>query len=69
VNLAYIKQFNRSILLRSCFLRARQGAHLIWAEPEAFDAKSYAIYILTDGTIMEKRELLFNLKRKNCLAK
>ena len=33
-------------------------------EPEAFDAKSYAIYILTDGTIMEKRELLFNLKSR-----
>ena len=39
-------------------------SHLIWAEPEAFDAKSYAIYILTDGTIMEKRELLFNLKSR-----
>ncbi len=34
------------------------------AEPETFDAKSYAIYILTEGTITEKRELLSNLKSR-----
>ncbi len=34
------------------------------AEPETFDAKSYAVYILMEGTITEKRELLSNLKSK-----
>jgi DNA invertase Pin-like site-specific DNA recombinase len=33
-------------------------------EPEMFDAKSYAVYILTEGTITEKRELLSNLKSR-----
>ncbi|KKT82702.1 MAG: Recombinase [Candidatus Yanofskybacteria bacterium GW2011_GWA2_44_9] len=31
---------------------------------EIFDAKAYAIYILTEGAITEKRELLSNLKSK-----
>jgi len=34
------------------------------AELETFDAKSYAVYILTEGTITEKRELLSNLKSR-----
>jgi DNA invertase Pin-like site-specific DNA recombinase len=34
------------------------------AEPEIFDAKSYAVYILTEGSITEKRELLSNLKSR-----
>ena len=33
-------------------------------ESEIFDAKSYAVYILTEGTITEKRELLSNLKSR-----
>ncbi len=33
-------------------------------EPEEFDAKAYAIYLLTEGTIGEKRELLSNLKSR-----
>ena len=33
-------------------------------EPEIFDAKSYSVYILTEGAITEKRELLSNLKSK-----
>jgi site-specific DNA recombinase len=33
-------------------------------EPDAFDAKAYAKYILTEGTITEKRELLSNLKSR-----
>jgi hypothetical protein len=33
-------------------------------EPDAFNAKAYAKYILTEGTITEKRELLSNLKSK-----
>jgi len=31
---------------------------------EIFDAKAYAVYLLTDGSITEKRELLSNLKSK-----
>jgi site-specific DNA recombinase len=31
---------------------------------EEFDAKSYAIYLLSEGTITEKRELLSNLKSR-----
>jgi len=31
---------------------------------EEFDAKAYAIYLLTEGTIPEKRELLSNLKSR-----
>lgn len=34
------------------------------SEPETFDAKSYAIYLLTEGSITEKRELLSNLKSR-----
>lgn len=34
------------------------------SEPETFDAKSYAIYLLTEGSLTEKRELLSNLKSK-----
>ena len=33
-------------------------------EPEEFDAKSYAVYLLTEGSITEKRELLSNLKSR-----
>jgi hypothetical protein len=33
-------------------------------EPNEFDAKSYAVYLLTEGSITEKRELLSNLKSK-----
>ena len=33
-------------------------------ELEIFNAKSYAVYILTEGAITEKRELLSNLKSK-----
>jgi hypothetical protein len=33
-------------------------------EDEEFDAKSYAIYLLTEGSIAEKRELLSNLKSR-----
>ena len=33
-------------------------------EPDAFNAKTYAKYVLTEGTITEKRELLSNLKSK-----
>mgnify|MGYP001605520261 CR=1 FL=1 len=32
--------------------------------PEEFDAKAYAIYLLTEGSIIEKRELLSNLKSR-----
>jgi hypothetical protein len=31
---------------------------------EVFDARAYAVYILGEGTITEKRELLSNLKSK-----
>ncbi len=34
------------------------------AEPEIFDAKVYAVYVLTEGTIIEKRELLSNLRSR-----
>ncbi len=34
------------------------------SEPDAFNAKSYAVYILTEGTIVEKRELLSNLRSR-----
>ena len=34
------------------------------AEGEEFDAKSYAVYLLTEGSIIEKRELLSNLKSR-----
>jgi site-specific DNA recombinase len=34
------------------------------AENEEFDAKSYAVYLLTEGSIIEKRELLSNLKSR-----
>jgi len=34
------------------------------SEPEEFDAKSYAVYLLTEGSITEKRELLSNLKSR-----
>jgi len=33
-------------------------------EPDEFDAKSYAVYLLTEGSITEKRELLSNLKSR-----
>ena len=33
-------------------------------EDEEFDAKAYAIYLLTEGSITEKRELLSNLKSR-----
>jgi len=33
-------------------------------EAEEFDTKSYAVYLLTEGTITEKRELLSNLKSR-----
>jgi hypothetical protein len=33
-------------------------------EDDEFDAKSYAIYLLTEGSITEKRELLSNLKSR-----
>ena len=33
-------------------------------EPDAFDVNTYATYILTEGTIIEKRELLSNLKSR-----
>jgi DNA invertase Pin-like site-specific DNA recombinase len=33
-------------------------------DDEEFDAKSYAIYLLTEGSIAEKRELLSNLKSR-----
>lgn len=33
-------------------------------ENDEFDAKSYAIYLLTEGSITEKRELLSNLKSR-----
>ncbi len=33
-------------------------------EPEIFDAKTYAIYVPTEDTITEKRELLSNLKSR-----
>jgi len=31
---------------------------------DEFDAKAYAIYLLTEGSITEKRELLSNLKSR-----
>ncbi len=31
---------------------------------DEFDAKGYAIYLLTEGSITEKRELLSNLKSR-----
>jgi hypothetical protein len=34
------------------------------AEPEEFDAKSYAIYLLTEGSITEKRQVLGNLRSR-----
>jgi hypothetical protein len=33
-------------------------------EVEVFDARAYAVYILGEGTITEKRELLSNLESK-----
>jgi site-specific DNA recombinase len=33
-------------------------------EDDEFDAKSYAVYLLTEGSITEKRELLSNLKSR-----
>lgn len=34
------------------------------AEPDDFDLKSYAIYLLTEGSVTEKRELLGNLRSR-----
>jgi site-specific DNA recombinase len=34
------------------------------SETDEFDAKSYAIYLLTEGSLQEKREVLSNLKSK-----
>jgi hypothetical protein len=31
---------------------------------EAFDMKAYAVYLLTEGSMAEKRELLANLKSR-----
>jgi len=33
-------------------------------EPEEFDVKAYAVYLLTEGSINEKRDLLANLKSR-----
>lgn len=37
-------------------------------EAEEFNAKAYATYLLTEGSIAEKRELLSNLKSRLSLA-
>jgi len=33
-------------------------------EPDAFEIKTYAKYLLTEGTLVEKRELLANLRSR-----
>jgi site-specific DNA recombinase len=38
-------------------------------EPDEFDTKSYAIYLLTEGSAIEKRELLGNLRSRLVLTK
>ncbi len=39
-------------------------SQLVGTADKAFDMKAYAIYLLTEGSMAEKRELLANLKSK-----
>ncbi|KKR47175.1 MAG: Recombinase [Parcubacteria group bacterium GW2011_GWA2_40_8] len=57
-------KFKEEITRYNKFRRIALGKNKEHIEPEEFDAKSYAIYLLTEGTISEKRELLANLRSR-----
>jgi len=57
-------KFKDEISRYNKFRRIALGKNREKSEPEEFDAKAYAVYLLTEGTITEKRELLSNLKSR-----
>jgi site-specific DNA recombinase len=58
------QKFKDEITRYNKFRRIALGKGKEKSEPEEFDAKAYAIYLLTEGSITEKRELLSNLKSR-----
>lgn len=58
------QKFKEEITRYNKFRRIALGKGREKSEGDEFDAKAYAIYLLTEGTITEKRELLSNLKSK-----
>ncbi|MCL5733068.1 MAG: recombinase family protein [Patescibacteria group bacterium] len=65
INELGIKQkFKDEITRYNKFRRIALGKSREKSEIEEFDVKAYAIYLLTEGTITEKRELLSNLKSR-----
>ncbi|TSD07518.1 MAG: hypothetical protein Greene07144_860, partial [Parcubacteria group bacterium Greene0714_4] len=56
-----LKHFQYNIF---AFRNSQLGKGKEKSEVEEFDAKAYAIYLLTEGSIIEKRELLSNLKSR-----
>jgi hypothetical protein len=58
------QKFKDEISRYNKFRRIALGKSREKSDPEEFDAKSYAVYLLTEGSIAEKRELLSNLKSR-----
>ncbi len=58
------QKFKDEIARYNKFRRIALGKNREKTEPETFDAKAYAVYLLTEGAITEKRELLSNLRSR-----
>ena len=58
------QKFKDEIARYNQFRRIALGKSREKSEQRKFDAKAYAVYLLTEGTITEKRELLSNLKSR-----
>jgi DNA invertase Pin-like site-specific DNA recombinase len=58
------QKFKDEISRYNKFRKIALGKKREKSDPEEFDAKSYAVYLLTEGSIAEKRELLSNLKSR-----
>ncbi len=58
------QKFKDEITRHNKFRRIALGKGREKSEPEEFDAKAYAVYLLIEGPITEKRELLSNLKSR-----
>jgi DNA invertase Pin-like site-specific DNA recombinase len=57
-------KFKEEIARYNKFLQIALGKNKEKEVTEIFDMKAYAIYLLTEGTMIEKRELLANLKSR-----
>lgn len=58
------RKFKDEISRYNKFRKIALGKTREKSEADTFDAKAYAVYLLTEGSLHEKRELLSNLKSK-----